>query len=233
MSEQQAGQHAEMAEGEAQMEALVARVLPEYGYTPAGGAVARLAMLMARVAREPQRLVGSTEPEVLVRRHLGESLYLGTLVPLAEGGGLVDIGPGGGFPGLALAAAWPQLTTTLVEATGKKAHFLQATVAALGLEASVQVENTFLERHPRPGSAALAARLQQARWVTARALERMAWLPQWLGRWLAPETEAAFWVSEELAASWRTRYPEWAWQQFHPLPGARTRGIVLARASRL
>lgn len=216
----------------AELEDLIARVAPEYGAELDAAARARLALLVARVAGEPQRLVGSAEPEVLVRRHVGESIYLGHLWPLAAGGALVDIGSGGGFPGLALGAAWPQLSTTLVEATGKKARFLEATAAALGIGARVRVENVYLERHPRPGHEALAGRLHAARWVTARALERMAWLPQWLPRWLGPETQAAFWVSEAMADDWRTRYPGWHWQGFHLLPAARARGILLGRWGR-
>ncbi len=47
---------------------------------------------------------------------------------------LVDIGSGAGFPGLALKIARPDLQVTLIEATGKKAAFLQDVIIALGLE---------------------------------------------------------------------------------------------------
>ena len=46
---------------------------------------------------------------------------------------LVDIGTGAGFPGLALKIAMPDLDITLVEATGKKVHFLQTVIAELTL----------------------------------------------------------------------------------------------------
>lgn len=44
--------------------------------------------------------------------------------PWLPSGSLVDVGSGGGSPGLPLAAARPDLSVTLVEATGKKAAFL-------------------------------------------------------------------------------------------------------------
>ena len=47
---------------------------------------------------------------------------------------LVDIGSGAGFPGLAVKIARPDLQITLVEATGKKAAFLQDAITALGLD---------------------------------------------------------------------------------------------------
>ncbi len=47
---------------------------------------------------------------------------------------LVDIGSGAGFPGLVLKIARPDFQVTLVEATGKKATFLQDVITALNLD---------------------------------------------------------------------------------------------------
>lgn len=67
-------------------------------------------------------------------RHVVDSLTL--LAPLAsietvEAG--VDVGSGGGLPAIPLAIARPDIGWTLVEATGKKARFLEAVAARLGL----------------------------------------------------------------------------------------------------
>jgi len=217
---------------------LMQQCLPSYGYAPTAAVAAQMARYLARVAAAPQRLVGSVEAETLVTRHLGEALYLGRLAPLAQGGALVDVGAGAGFPGLALGVGWPELNTTLIESTGKKADFLQATVEALGLGGRVEVVNAYVERQPRPtgrraptaAEAAVGQRLAGARWVTVRALERMVEVPGWLGRWLGAETEAAFWVSEAMAEGWRETYAGWAWGEWRRLPGSERRGIVVAHA---
>jgi 16S rRNA (guanine527-N7)-methyltransferase len=65
-------------------------------------------------------------------RHVVESVRL---LPLLEGGPrLIDVGSGGGVPGMILAIARPDLSVTLLEATAKKARFLEQTGATLGLD---------------------------------------------------------------------------------------------------
>ena len=68
------------------------------------------------------------------RRHIIDSL---TLIPhlsdLAEGAKVADVGSGGGLPGLPLAITQPKLRFTMIEATGKKARFLERCVRELGL----------------------------------------------------------------------------------------------------
>jgi 16S rRNA (guanine527-N7)-methyltransferase len=45
----------------------------------------------------------------------------------------IDVGSGGGFPGVVLKIAYPALTLTLLEATGKKAEFLDVLIKRLRL----------------------------------------------------------------------------------------------------
>jgi 16S rRNA (guanine527-N7)-methyltransferase len=47
---------------------------------------------------------------------------------------MIDVGSGAGFPGLPLKIMRPDLEITLIEATGKKVAFLDACIAALGLD---------------------------------------------------------------------------------------------------
>lgn len=47
---------------------------------------------------------------------------------------VIDIGSGSGFPSVALAIAFSDIHFTLVEATGKKAQFLQESIEELGLK---------------------------------------------------------------------------------------------------
>ena len=56
----------------------------------------------------------------------------------------VDVGSGGGFPAIPLAILHPAIEFTLVEATTKKAYFLERTAQELGLE-NVSVINDRFE----------------------------------------------------------------------------------------
>lgn len=82
-------------------------------------------------------LTSLKEPEAVERRHFGESLaLLDALESLgAVGSPVIDIGSGAGFPGLPIKIARPDLRMTLLEATGKKARFLELAVRELELDA--------------------------------------------------------------------------------------------------
>lgn len=69
-------------------------------------------------------------------RHFLDSLSLVSLLP--RDARVIDVGSGGGLPGLPIAIARPDLHITLLEATGKKAEFLQTAARDLGL-ANVRV----------------------------------------------------------------------------------------------
>jgi 16S rRNA (guanine527-N7)-methyltransferase len=99
-------------------------------------AIAELGAYLARLLamNERMNLTAIEDPASAWERH---ALDAWTLLPLlddvAAGGRLVDVGSGGGVPGIPLAIARPDLRVTLVEATQKKAAFLEAVAQALGL----------------------------------------------------------------------------------------------------
>ncbi len=100
-------------------------------------------------------------------RHVLDSLsLLPDLADLPANSEVVDVGSGGGLPALPLAIARPDLSFTLVEATGKKAQFLSATAKTLGLT-NVQVVSDRAESFGRGiGRSRFAA-------ATARAVSRL------------------------------------------------------------
>jgi 16S rRNA (guanine527-N7)-methyltransferase len=99
-------------------------------------ALAQLGDYLARMLamNEQMNLTAIKEPDEAWERHILDALtLLPLLADLRAGDRLADIGSGGGVPGLPLAIARPDLDVTLVESTQKKAAFLAAVSAAMGL----------------------------------------------------------------------------------------------------
>ncbi len=84
-------------------------------------------------------LTSIREPEAMVTRHFGESLFAArALSPrLKPSGTLLDFGSGAGFPGLPIQLYRPDLRVTLAESQGKKASFLREAIRTLGLNTEV------------------------------------------------------------------------------------------------
>ncbi|RPI03876.1 MAG: 16S rRNA (guanine(527)-N(7))-methyltransferase RsmG, partial [Calditrichaeota bacterium] len=78
-------------------------------------------------------LVSGRDVDLIVARHLVDSLELTTLNCLPENGRIMDLGSGAGFPGIPLAIARPSLEIVLVEAVRKKALFLEEVKHVLNL----------------------------------------------------------------------------------------------------
>jgi 16S rRNA (guanine527-N7)-methyltransferase len=84
-------------------------------------------------------LTAITDPQEVVTRHFLDSLSVALAVPAdlrqtaAGAVRAIDVGSGAGFPGLALAIAFPAWRVTVLEATGKKVKFLEHVVSALRL----------------------------------------------------------------------------------------------------
>jgi 16S rRNA (guanine527-N7)-methyltransferase len=88
-------------------------------------------------ANQTLNLTSLREPAELQRRHIEESLAVLRAIEgaglLPPGARLIDVGSGGGLPGMPIAIARPDLAVTLLEATGKKAAFLERVAAELRL----------------------------------------------------------------------------------------------------
>jgi len=84
-------------------------------------------------------LTSIREPEAMVTRHFGESLFAARMLSprLRPGASLLDFGSGAGFPGLPIQLYRPDLQVTLAESQGKKASFLREAIRTLGLNTEV------------------------------------------------------------------------------------------------
>ena len=81
-------------------------------------------------------LTAIREPEEIVRRHFGESLFAARYLDLNTPT-LLDFGSGAGFPGLPIALLRPDIKITLAESQNKKATFLREAVRTLNLPTEV------------------------------------------------------------------------------------------------
>jgi 16S rRNA (guanine527-N7)-methyltransferase len=82
-------------------------------------------------------LVSTSSLADVWRRHVWDCAQLARYVP-AQARSLVDLGAGAGLPGLILAELLRhKVQVTLLEATGKKARFLEAASSAMALDVSV------------------------------------------------------------------------------------------------
>jgi 16S rRNA (guanine527-N7)-methyltransferase len=107
------------------------------------GLAERLALYGAELLNANRRvnLTGARSPQALLP-HLLDSL---SVVPYVSDP-LVDVGAGGGLPAIPLALA-TGVSLTLVEATVKKARFLETTLASLGLPGRVIAERAETAAH--------------------------------------------------------------------------------------
>jgi 16S rRNA (guanine527-N7)-methyltransferase len=89
------------------------------------------------LAEAPFNVTAVRDPSEIEQRHIGESLALARALEsagrLPAGARVIDVGSGGGLPGIPLAIARPDLSVTLLEATGKKAAFLELAAQRLDL----------------------------------------------------------------------------------------------------
>lgn len=86
--------------------------------------------LLLSVTQE-MNLTAIVERDEAWEKHIEGTLQV--LPYLGEGKRLLDVGSGGGLPGMVIAIMRPELSVTLLEATQKKARFLESTGKRLGL----------------------------------------------------------------------------------------------------
>jgi len=91
-------------------------------------------------------LTAIDDPLRMVSHHLLDSLVVLPHLPMTrQAATLADVGSGAGLPGIPLAAARPEWSVTLAEASEKKTAFLRQAVLELGLR-NVEVHHGRVEQ---------------------------------------------------------------------------------------
>ena len=142
-----------------------------FGLAFEGGDLERLGSYLAMLLDANTRfnLTAITDPDAAWMKHVLDSLTLLPYVVSAGARRVIDVGSGGGLPGVPLAIVLPEVGLALLEATRKKAEFLEEAARRLGLE-NVSVINDRAETVGRD------RRLHRERYdvVVARAVGRLA-----------------------------------------------------------
>ncbi len=154
-------------------------------------------------------LTSIRDPEEIVRRHFGESLFAARHLGSCDT--LLDLGSGAGFPGLPMALFHPEIQVTLAESQNKKATFLREVVRTLSLKTEVW-----------PNRAESLPSAHQFHTVTLRAVDNM---PAALA---AAEPRATHQLLLLASASTAPALPNFPNQTKIPIPESQDRILLIA-----
>ena len=145
-------------------------------------------------------LTSIRDPEQIVVRHFGESLFAAQqLFPKHTFESVIDVGSGAGFPGIPIKIWNSTVGLVLLESNGKKATFLREVVRALGLK-QVEVQST------RAESASTKASL-----VSLRAVEQFKDILPVARKLLQPEGRLALLIGEAQVKAAISILPDFTW----------------------
>jgi 16S rRNA (guanine527-N7)-methyltransferase len=157
-------------------------------------------------------LTAIRDPEQIVQRQIGESLFAAQFLP--EIATVIDFGSGAGFPGIPMQLFRPANVVTLAESQGKKAAFLREAVRHLSLPAQVWAKR--VEEIPSA---------QHFDVVTMRAVDKSEAMQTVATDRVTPGGSLLRFLGEEEPAEiegWRVVFE-------HPVPLSRGRLVNLAR----
>ena len=165
-------------------------------------------------------LTAVRDPEKIVTRHFGESLFAARQVfpsKIASGLHVADLGSGAGFPGIPIKLWAPDIALTLIESNHKKAAFLQEVVRSLRLNAVV-VENSRAETLPPSAF----------NFVTLRAVERFADALPIAADLLSPRGRLVLFISFSQLHTTQTNLPAFRWEPPIPVPDSQDRILLVS-----
>jgi 16S rRNA (guanine527-N7)-methyltransferase len=172
-------------------------------------------------------LTAVRDPEEIVTRHFGESLFAAQHLLSHDSSNLhvIDVGSGAGFPGLPIKIWAQNIRLTLIESNHKKATFLREVIRALKLD-NVEVYSGRAEAFPRE-------RKDQGDIVTLRAVEHFdSALPAAIGL-VRPGGRIALLISEQQRKRALEFGPSVRWADPIKIPQSERRVLLISGQSNL
>ena len=171
-------------------------------------------------------LTAIRQPEEIVTRHFGESLFAARHLfpqcrrghPRSCGGAetLIDIGSGAGFPGVPIKVLAAHIHLTLIESNQKKSTFLRELTRTLTLT-DVNVFPGRAEDYPNP----------PAEVVTLRAVERFDTALPTASRLVIPGGRLALLIGESQLPQTKILTPDFEWPQPVNIPLSSQRCLAI------
>lgn len=83
---------------------------------------------------EKINLTAITDDEGIAVKHFLDCLLVSKAAQFKNGNRVIDVGTGAGFPGLVIAAAYPEVDVTLLDSTGKKLKAVEDIAQKMGVK---------------------------------------------------------------------------------------------------
>jgi 16S rRNA (guanine527-N7)-methyltransferase len=166
-------------------------------------------------------LTAIRDPEEIVRRHFGESLFAGEQLQPEAGSTLIDVGSGAGFPGLPIKILAPQIEVTLIESQQKKVAFLREAIRTLGVDAASVHAG-------RAEGSQLHSQI-----VTLRAIEKFESAVPVAASLLEPCGRLALLIGASQAQVAHKLLPAYEWQEPIAIPDSRERILLVGSSTAL
>src|SRR5258708_1164186 len=166
-------------------------------------------------------LTSITDPEEILRRHFGESMFAAHSA-FIETGRLADVGSGAGFPGLALKLLVPDLEVFLIESVMKKATFLLEVVRQLNLTGVKVVVSRYED---------LRDTLAPLDFICARAVGDHGQLSDWARYNLNLAGKVVLWLGADETKR-ISALGDWTWRDPVSIPNSLRRCLLISSTSK-
>ena len=201
-------------------ETRIRAALSPFGVSPSEEQIVQIGEYLRLLSRWNQTisLTSLADPEEMVGRHFGESVYGSKLLPV-ENCRLADVGTGAGFPGLALKIFYPTIQLVLIDSNKKKCAFLAEIVRILALS-NVEI---LAERFDQIRPEKIAANV-----ITSRAVGEFKSLLKWSRKALSQRGHVILWIGAEDSVR-VSRTEGWNWQPAIRIPDSQRRFLLIGR----